>query len=69
MRKKTLQRMLLLAATLVFSIGVNADDIKSVIANNITFSSAEINWDAASSETKWNIRYKPVSEGENASIT
>lgn len=61
--------MLLLAATLVFSIGVNADDIKSVIANNITFSSAEINWDAASSETKWNIRYKPVSEGENASIT
>ena len=61
--------MLLLAAILVFSIGVNADDIKSVIANNITFCSAEINWDAASSETKWNIRYKPVSEGENASIT
>ena len=69
MRKKTSQRMLLLAATLVFAIGVNADGIKNVAANNITFCSAEINWDAASGETKWNVRYKPVAEGAKTSVT
>ena len=69
MRKKTLQRMLLLAATLVFAIGVNADGIKNVAANNITFCSAEINWDATGNETKWNIRFKPVSEGAKTSVT
>lgn len=61
--------MLLLVAMLFFAIGVNADDVKSVIANNITFCSAEINWDAASSETKWNVRYKPVSEGLPVEVT
>ena len=61
--------MLLLSATLVFAIGVNADNIKNVTAYNITYNSAEIKWDAASGETKWNVRYKPVSEGVKASIT
>lgn len=61
--------MLLLAATQVLALGVNADDIKNVTANNITSSSAEINWDAASGDTKWNVRYKPVAEGVKATIT
>lgn len=61
--------MLLIVAMLVYAIGVNADNIKSVFANNITYSSAEINWDSLGSETKWNIRYKPVSEGVKATVT
>ena len=69
MRKKAIQGMLLFAAMLVYTIGVNADNIENVTANNITYNSAEINWEPAGSETQWNIRYKPVAEGLNATIT
>ena len=69
MRKKTLQRMLLLGAMLVYAMGINADNIKNIAANNITYNSAVINWDAASGDTEWNVRYKPVSEGVNTTVT
>ena len=69
MRKKAIQGMLLFAAMLVYTTGVNADNIENVTANNITYNSAEINWEPAGSETQWNIRYKPVAEGMNATVT
>ena len=69
MRKNTLQRTVLFAAMSFFAIGVKADGIKNVTANNITYCSSEINWDAASGDTKWNVRYKPVSEGVKATVT
>lgn len=69
MRRKVKQGILLLAAMLVYATGVYADNINNVTANNITYNSAEINWESAGSETQWNIRYKPVSEGVNATIT
>ncbi len=67
--EKKIHGIFLLAAMLVFSIEVNADNIKNVAANNITYNSAEINWESTGDETEWSIRYKPVSEGANVSIT
>ena len=61
--------MLLLGAMLVYAMGINADNIKNIAANNITYNSAVINWDAASGDTEWNVRYKPVSEGVNTTVT
>ena len=65
----TLRRFCIIAATFVYTMAVSADSIKNITVNNITYSSAEINWDAASSETKWNVRYKPVSVGEYVEVT
>ena len=65
----TLRGFCIFAATFVNTMAVSADSIKNITVNNITYSSAEINWDAASSETKWNVRYKPVSVGEYVEVT
>ena len=60
--------MLLIAAMLVFAIEVNADNIKNVAANNITYNSAEIRWETSGNEN-WQVRYKPVSQGIPVEVT
>ena len=65
----TLRGFCIFAAMFVCTMVVSADNIKNVTASNVTYSSAVIDWDATSSDTKWNVRYKPVSKGEHATIT
>ena len=65
----TLRGFCIFASMFVYTMGVSADYIKNVTASNVTYSSAEINWDTMSGDTKWNVRYKPVAEGNPATIT
>ena len=65
----TLRGFCIFASMFVYTMGVSADYIKNVTASNVTYSSAEINWDTMSGDTKWNVRYKPVAEGNPGTIT